>query len=414
MIKLKIKAGALQLTLFISIVIALLLGAFILYIQLQDKVEKQHYFVQETINNAQKGIEYGLRNKLPVNDSISLLGDDDKSIKVKSSYWGMFTKVTSEATIKKFKFKKVAFIGVKKDSEKKTALHLVDFNKPLVLVGNTNIQGNVFLPAQGVKAGYIAGVPFYGTQLIKGEISIGNQLPQFSSEKKNYLKDIFTIPKTDSDFIDLNTRREWQNSFNEKTKAVYSNSVIHLERINLKGNIKIQSATKIIIDPSAKLTDVLIIAPIIEIKDNVVGSFQAVASEELIVNEGVILEYPSALVLTESDKEGVESLMKISKGCHIKGVLVYLGTDVFNNNKTQLFLDHGSEVTGEVYCNKNIELQGSVYGSVFVANFIAKQSGSIYLNHIYNGSILIDELSNEYVGLSFAKNSNKSILKWMY
>jgi len=414
MMRLKIKAGALQLTLFISVVIALLLGAFILYIQLKDKVEKQHHFVQETINNAQKGIEYGLKNKLPVNDSISLLGDDDKLIKVEGAYWGMFDKVTSKATIKNFQFKKVAFIGAKKDSRKNIALQLADFNKPLVLVGKTNIQGNAFLPAQGVKAGYIAGVPFYGTQLIKGKTSIGSQLPEFSSDKKKYLKNIFAMPKGYSDFIDLNTKREWQNSFNEKTKVVYSNSAIHLERVNLKGNIKIQSTTKITIDTSAKLTDVLVVAPIIEIKDDVVGVFQAVASEELTVNERVKLDYPSALVLLEGDKEDIAPLMQISKGSDVKGMLVYLGKESFNNNKTQLFLDQDTKVTGEVYCNKNIELLGSVYGSVYAANFIAKQSGSIYLNHIYNGTILIDELPNEYVGLSFAKNINKSVLKWMY
>jgi len=414
MMKFKIKAGALQLTLFISVVIALLLGAFILYVQLQDKVEKQHYFVQETINNAQRGIEYSLRNKLLFNDSISLLADDDKSIKIKSSYWGMFTKVTSEATIKNFRFKKVAFIGVKKDSEKKIALQLADFNKPLVLVGKTNIHGNAFLPKQGVKSGYIAGVPFYGTQLINGKISVANQLPEFSSGKKKYFKNIFTKPKADSDFIDLDRKREWQNSFMRETKVVYSNSAIHLYGVNLKGNIKIQSATKIIIDTSTKLTDVLVVAPIIEIKENVAGVFQAIASEELIVNEGVKLDYPSALVLTDSDKEDAKSLIHMNKGSHIKGMLVYLGKDGFNNNKTQLFLDQDTEVTGEVYCNRNIELLGSVYGSIYAANFIAKQSGSVYLNHIYNGTILIDELPNEYVGLSFTKNSNKSVLKWMY
>lgn len=414
MMQLKIKAGALQLTLFISVVIALLLGAFILYVQLQSRIEKQHYFVQETITNAQKGIEYGLRNKLPVNDSISLLADDDEAIKVKSSYWGILTKLTSEANIKNFQFKKVAFIGTKKDLDKNIALQLADFNKPLVLVGRTKIQGNALLPRQGVKAGYIAGVPFYGTQLIKGNISVGSQLSKFSSEKKKYLKNVFSKPKAESDFIDLSIKREWQNSFNNESKIIYSNSAIHLDGLNLKGNIKIQSATKITIAASAKLTDVLIVAPMIEIEQNVVGTFQAVASEELIVNEGVKLEYPSVLVLAENDKEDVTSFMKISKGSHIKGMLVYLGKESFNNNETQLFLDQDAKVTGEVYCNKNIELLGSVYGSIYATNFIAKQSGSIYLNHIYNGTILMDELPNDYVGLSFTKNSNKSVLKWMY
>jgi len=415
MMGLKIKAGALQLTIFISVVIALLLGSFILYIQLQNRIEKQHSFVQETVNNAQKGIEYGLRNKLAINDSISLLADDDKTIKLKSSYWGMYTKVTAEATIKNFKFKKVAFIGTKKNTDQNIALHLADFNKPLVLVGKTNIQGNTLLPKHGVKSGYIAGVPFYGTQLINGKISVGDQIPEFSSEKKKYLRNIFLKPKRDSDFINLNTKREWENSFINETQVLYSNSAIRLEGVNLKGNIKIQSATKITITTSSNLTDVLVVAPIIEIIENVTGTFQAVASEELLVNSNVNLGYPSALVLNEINIEKKKKpSMSIRKGTYVKGALVYLGKENFHNNETQLFLDTDTEVTGMVYCNKNTELLGSVYGSMYTSNFIAKQSGSIYLNHIYNGTILMDKLPNEYVGISFAKSTNKEVLKWMY
>ena len=414
MIRLKIKAGALQLTLFISVVIALLLGAFILYVQLQDRIEKQHSFVKEAINNAQKGIEYGLKNKLTINDSMFLLEDDGRSIKLKSSHWGMFEKITSQAIIKNFQFNKVAFIGTQKDSDKNLALQLADFNKPLVLVGRTNIQGNVLLPKQGVKAGYIAGIPFYGSHLIDGKTSVIHQLPKFSSEKKKYLKNIFSKPNTDSDFINLNKKHAWKNSFLDKTKVIYSNSAIHLEGVDLKGNIIIQSATKITVFDSSNLTDILLVAPTIEIKDRVVGTFQAIASEELFVDEGVKLEYPSSLILVESNKEDSKPFMEISKGTVIKGMLVYLGKDQIHNNKTQLFLNKSAEIVGEVYCDKNIDLQGSIYGSVYAANFIARQSGSIYQNHIYNGTVLIDKLPNEYVGMSFVTSSNKSVLKWMY
>ncbi|MFD0963847.1 hypothetical protein [Pseudofulvibacter geojedonensis] len=411
---LKIKAGALQLTLFISVVIALLLGAFILYIKLQDRIQKQHYFVQETINNAQKGIEYGLINKLTINDSIFVLDNDDESIKVKSSYWGMLTKITSKATIKNFSFKKVAFIGTQKDSEKNIVLQLADYNKPLVLVGKTNIQGNALLPKQGVKPGNIAGVPFYGANLIDGRISVGNQLPEFSLERKKYFNSIFSVPQAESDFIDLDTNRKWKNSFNNETKVIYSNSAIQLEAVDLLGNIKIQSATKITIKESANLKDILVVAPTIEIKENVVGTFQAIASKEIIVDKDVKLGYPSALVVSENNKEENKSSIQISNGVEINGAVVYLGKGKASNYDSQIYLDTDSKIIGEVYCNKNLELLGSVYGRVYTANFITRQSGSIYQNHIYNGTILIDKLPNEYVGLSFAKNTNKSLVKWLY
>jgi len=409
----KLKAGALQLTIFISIVIGVLLGAFILYIQLQNRIAKQHYYVNETINNSQKGILYSLKNNIPVNDSIALLTNDDKVSIVSSSFWGMFTKITSEATIKNFRFKKVAFIGAKKDSDKNLALQLSDFNKPLVLVGKTKIQGNVLLPKQGVKTGYISGIPFYGEELINGNIAIVNKLPQLSSEKKKYLKELFHPPNEDSDFINRSTKKKWQNSFKEKTKISYSKSDVSLEYINIQGNIKIQSATKITIAASATLIDVILVAPRIEIKAGVTGNFQAIASDELIVEKEVTLNYPSVLLVVNNSLE-LEPYLQVGKNTHIDGALVYLGNENLHTNVTQLFLDDKSVVIGEVYCNKNIELLGSVFGTVYVANFIAKQSGSIYLNHIYNGAILIDELPDEYVGISFKESTQKGILKWMY
>jgi hypothetical protein len=70
-------------------------------------------------------------------------------------------------------------------------------------------------------------------------------------------------------------------------------------------------------------------------------------------------------------------------------------------------------IKGEVYCNTNIELKGTVFGTVYTSNFIAKQSGSVYQNHLYNATIVVDSLSQKYVGLPFS-NSKKGVLKWLY
>ena len=51
-------------------------------------------------------------------------------------------------------------------------------------------------------------------------------------------------------------------------------------------------------------------------------------------------------------------------------------------------LEGQSTVVGEIYCDKNFELSGTVKGSVLTKGFIANQFGSVYKNHIYNGKII--------------------------
>jgi hypothetical protein len=103
----------------------------------------------------------------------------------------------------------------------------------------------------------------------------------------------------------------------------------------------------------------------------------------------------------------------IGENTTLSGVVIYLGQPKSSNYEAQILLDKNSKVIGEIYCNQNLELLGAVSGSVFTSNFVAKQAGSIYQNHIYNGTIIVDDLAQEYVGLPF-EQSTKGVLKWLY
>lgn len=86
----KTKAGALQFTMFIVVVIALLLAAFMILINTHKKFNIQTDFVLETVDNVNKGIDYLLQNDLKFNDTVAVkLQDEDyKKLKVYHDYWG--------------------------------------------------------------------------------------------------------------------------------------------------------------------------------------------------------------------------------------------------------------------------------------------------------------------------------------
>jgi len=422
--KLKLKGGALQLTLCIVVVIALLLMAFMLFTHIHNRFSSQKELILQTIKNSYKGVDYMLLNNLVENDSISIeLQSNYKTLKVHRDYWGVFERVTCASKAKNITIKKMALVGGIQSGTERTALYLQDNNQPLVVVGNTKIKGLSYLPQKGVKSGSISGQSYYGTQLIYGAKKTSRQLPQLHPEiiqQIQNLKDKYLEAKPEQ-FLDHTSGNTFHNSFFNPTQFIFSNNKIYLSRIELLGNIIIQSKTKITVDKFSNLKDVILIAPEIKIQDDVTGYFQGFADKNITVGSNVKLDYSTALVLGEnrtlyidsnqSDKQ--TSKILIGSGSIIKGSVIYLGKPKSNNHESQIELQDYSSVFGEVYSNQNIDLKGTVRGSVYTNHFITKQNGSIYLNHIYNGTINIYGLSQEYVGVKLS-NSKKAVVKWLY
>ena len=425
MIWYKIKAGALQFTMFILVVIALLLAAFIILVYTHKRFNIQTDFVLETIENANKGFYYATQNEIPLNDSISInLNDEDyKSLNVHRTYWGIFEKVITTSKIKTNSFKKVALLGALQPIKDRIALYVEDQNKPLVVVGNTKIEGVTYLPEQGVRTGNISGHSYYGSQLIYGSTQISLKFPELPKETVSQIKHVSNrLNEIDSNqFLDLKKSKSYQNSFLNLLQVIYSTNDISLDEISLTGQILVESETKITVHSSSNLKDIVLVAPEIEIKKNVKGVFQAIATKGITVGENCELKYPSALVLNEDSKNILATAnsnsqektpsISIENGAIFQGIVLFLGTS--KNYKAQVFIDEHAIVKGEVYCNKNLELLGAIHGSVFTSNFVANQSGSSYQNHLYNATISVDKLPQEYVGL-ILENSTKGIAKWLY
>ena len=427
MFGLKLKAGALQLTLFIIVVIALLLMTFILLIHTHKQFRIQSDFIVETTKTSNLGINYTLNNDLSLEDtiSISLKDENYKSLKVYRDFWGAFERVTSISQVKNNRFQKTALIGSSQKNDNRSVLYVQDNDRPLVLVGNTKIEGLAYLPKQGVKSGTISGQSYNGSQLIYGIQSVSNKLPKLDNEMLVSLKKIQGIhhENNQGQFLNLKDGEQYNNSFLKPLQIIFSNDVLNLTNVQLTGHILIQSRSKIVVHYSSKLTDVVLVAPEIEIQNNVNGRFQAIASKKIIVENNVELNYPSALILNEREESNQSRLSNsqfqqvngivIGDNTTIKGQVVYLGQENPNNYKVQIEIKEQATLFGELYCNQNTELKGTVYGTVYANNFLVNKFGSIYQNHLYDTTININELPQEYVGLSFL-DSKKEILKWLY
>lgn len=416
---LKIKAGALQYVIFIGIVIALLVFAFILlsYTQKQFRLLNKQFIqsVKETdellITLNGKGLTENQTSELQTNKVSSVM----------TQQWGLFEIATATAGYRNQKFTKFALLGGHLSS--RNSLYLQDEDQPLVVVGNTKIEGAIRLPKQGIKRGSIAGTSYSGSQLYYGVAQLSTaELPKFLGREA--LRELVFANESSSEqeSFDLTADLVLTNSFNEPTKVFQTEGFVNLSNVTLTGNILIKSNLGISLDASSSLTDVILIAPKISIGDQVRGNFQALATEEIIVGKACELAYPSVLVvyqnpfsveLPNQPSEERNSDLIIGSKTRVKGLVAFFSEKEQEPYKTQISLEKETRVVGEVYCQGNLELQGSVVGSVITQGFMANQFGNLYKNHIYNGQILTHQFPKEYVGL-WLDTYQKKVVKWLY
>jgi hypothetical protein len=410
----KIKASALQMVLVISVIILILVFAFISLIYIQKRIQvkntnyKESVYINQQVFKSLKSLKIpfgitGANNLFSSNYSISTLT---------KKQWGVFELIRVKTAINKEIFEHVALIG--SNNSKRKALYLKDNLQPLIVVGNTTIRGDVSLPSRGVSTGNIAGVSYNKDKMIYGNITQSKKkLPEILT-KKNIENFIKGYSNDSIGYFELEENNSKLQSFTKKTLVYKRNGIIDIVNTRLIGNIVIESDTLIRVHASSELEDVILIAPSIEIKSGFKGNLQAFATKNILVKKNSNLSYPTSLVLFDKSakKTSNDAQIQLSEDSTVKGILGYFTSDKKANYTSQIILKKTSNVVGEIYCLGNIELKGSVYGSIYTNSFIANQSGGIYINNVYNGVINSRKLPLEFSGFSF-NNSSKSVAKWV-
>jgi cytoskeletal protein CcmA (bactofilin family) len=422
----KLTSGALQFTVFIAILIALLLGGLVLYAQTFLYFKEQSKATIDNIHFSNTGINYLLKQNELNTDTIALNFSEknNQSIQGHISQWGIFIKAYVKSQHRKKVFIKSALAGGSMDTETTPTLFLQETYNPVSVVGNTKIKGVAYLPSQGIKTGYIGGQSYYGSQLVygkieKSELKLPNLEKKYLEQLKLYSEN--SKPINNDEFVNINSRKKILNSFEKKTIYIYSNRLLNIDDVAISGNVIIKSDTLIRVKKTAQLKDVIIIAPIVEIEDETSGCFQVMARKKILVGKKCSLSYPSALVLLQDNRninnqsnQKYDNQIFIDKESNIKGCVCYFQTkEILSDFNTQIVLEEKSSIKGQVYCEGSFELKGTVSGSVFTRQFIANQLGSIFVNHIYNGVIENDNIPKIYSGLIY-ENHTKVVMKWLY
>ncbi len=410
--KIKIKAGAVQYVLVVSVIILIVLFAFISMIFLYERVELKSDLFQTTNHNCYAGFDWLEQNELGYNEEKEVQFSEYvfEKTSILKKRWGIFDLAIVKSALKNEVSTKVGLLA--NEDRNRKALYLEEHNQPLKVVGNTQIIGDVVLPKRGVNTGNISGTSYYGSKLIYGNIQTNSgSLPRIKNiEYLKNIKEEILAGKAQS--IQLEERQITHQSFTEETLVFWSSSTLSLEDMNLSGNIVLVSDKKIIVKASSKLNQVLLIAPEINIQSGFTGTVQAIAENKIVVSKDVKLLYPSVAIVLNPDPEDTSEKIIIEKGADVRGIILYNEDGKKGNYYTQVQIQKGATITGEVYCNKNLELLGTVNGFVYTGNFITRQSGGAFINYIYNGKIDATNINSKYAGL-FVGETKNTVAKWV-
>ena len=386
---LSLRSGVLQLTLGISLVIAMLSGSVILIVYYSKLSFLQQDLNDRLRDHADSGIQYVMAAgpAIPYQEKqqMDLFGDQVDSVEITRRPWGVFELATARAWRGANHQFKAALIAPVPDDIGRSALYVPNNHAALYMVGKAKIRGTAYASDRKFTSGYIDGHDFEGDRFVYGEIKQSQStLPVLDSALLKAIEPVFSD-------LPGGYRLQRQDRFprgiydfrSGDTGYYFSNQSIDIED-SLQGNQIIHSAMRIRITARAVLQDVIVMAPEIDIEKGFRGSLQCFATRSIVVGEGSVLRYPSALVLMGDEQD---SLIAISSGAKVNGIVVIRGIDQTVSSRSTFSLAKDAVLQGMAYVNAAADIQGTLRGHITAYTFQAKIKTAVYGGHIFNGVI---------------------------
>lgn len=415
MFRIKLKGGALYVSVIIAILTSIILSLFLFIAHFNTRTIQSQKSLEQLRLSLVSGFEIAQSiyfqdnkanhwQKMPYNND---------SVRIKKMPWGCYTLIDVSAKNNHFFIQGTGLYGVK--ITKDTALFMTERNRPIGLAGKIKFNGFCYLPKAGIKSAYIEGSTFSDLNSLKPFIKeASSDLPIIT---ESYLKELSKIqnelsPHTDSlvsfvpDILD--------NSFHHKTVVIQSGSVV-LNTQTLKNNIKIIASNLITIENNCQLENVLLIAKKIVFKKGFKGTVHVIAKDSIISENGCEFDYPSSFCVYNDNplsnpKTTYQPIRGIFFGeaCKFNGALLAVND---NNKQSKMIikLNKHFELTGTLYSSDYASLQGNMYGSIFCQNLLLQTPSAVYENHLLDCLIDSKKYSNELVVPNWFSNNKQKL-----
>lgn len=353
------------------------------------------------------------RNTTPLNEThqIDLFGDGTDTVSLTRKPWGIFELAIATATQGGRKFSSIAMLAHKVNEQGEAALYVPDNNAPVYLAGSTLLKGTVYASSRKFSSGYVDGKEYKRDRFVYGDIKKSEAtIPALDTVLLREIKDVLELRKNSYGLNSVD-RLPTSSSFSVPgTQYYHTNQSINIED-SIQGNLIIQSAIKIRVTAQARLSNVILIAPDIDIDKGVDGSMQCFAERSITVGAESFLRYPSALVLVGGEKD---STIVIRRDATVQGYAIIQGYDKTVGSKGTLKIEDKGLLHGMAYINGSSDIQGALWGNLTTRGTQVKIQSAVYGNHILDGEINATKRSAFLPASGLWGNSKEMVIaKWL-
>lgn len=412
----KLKAHALYFVLIVAAFVGLFTTSFILTTFYHKTVELNADISRKLLSNAYSGfkvLQYGNSERFLEPTWIDLFAEESDSVELSLRPFGLFYWAKSKAVHGNDQHEIQGLLGFKSNFFNNTALHLGADVKAVHICGSTILQGDVYLPEQGIERNYIEGQSYTRADLFEGTKFTSSGLPDLPD---NVLQSIQRI-KNLQFFTD--TTIVWEKYEEPEEKGSQITLLTSSEKIffnkTLKGKFIVYSPIEIMVSSGITTDNLVLVAPKIVFESGFTGAVQAFAFQELIADKYTNFTYPSVLGIIKNNTvvNDITCILTLSENSKLDGVIIGMQDEFGLKNNLKIVLEKYTEVRGQVYSKGYVALSGKVTGNVYAQKLWLKTNSSVYENQLLNTQVIASELDSGFVGLSMGKNAGHlEVVQW--
>jgi hypothetical protein len=344
--------------------------------------------------------------------AIDLYGDGKEKVNVSKRKWGVFDLFSIKTEAGNKQLSKQFVIGYNPMTD--YCINITASNRVLNIGGRTLINGDAYIPEATFKRAYIEGrgsllpKPINGSIKASGLYTHTIDLQKMADQIEQSINNTISQSISDESIV-----QEGKNSFTNNTIVLYSQSDIHLSSISLKGNYILKSDTKINVNSTSHLEDVILVAPEIVIQNGFVGTLQCFASRKLIVGQDSKFLYPSILSAINTDNADSTVEVQILDDVIIAGEVFAIGSKGKDNNPI-VTINTGVKIYGQVYNTGYTQTNGTIKGNMQTGSFYLRTKSAVYDNTLLDAEIDVRNMDTNYCSFLSGRDDGKKIVKWMY
>lgn len=421
----KIQSSATLSTIAISIIIlSIIISMMLMYGQLTFVFQKEER-EQRLTRNTQSALNLLISDSdFYCPEGFDLYGHGRDSVAVGRKLWGVYEAAYMHAFNRGDTVKKTALLGRSLPDSGRFALYLKDDGRPLSVSGNTQITGNAYFPASGIRKAYFEGRPYSGNlPEERRRYQSLDSLPTLESMFIAHIRSMLSTSASDhipdDQIINMPTT-DLNVPFDQSTVYIILADSVNLGQVALTGNIILHSTGLVEVESDAHLEDILVFAPTIRVRQGFKGALQLFARDSIRLEKNVELTYPSAIGVSIDSPYRENTIGNVThevvfleEGVSITGV-VFCDDPDNSVSRTLIRITDSVQVYGQVFSPGYLELSGKVTGVTHAGGFILQTPTTLYENFILDGILDSENLSKFYVGSPMINNDGRTkLLKWL-